>query len=168
MNETIHIILTGGTIDSVFDPVKDGVVIGKETVVEDYLKKLRLHNSLEVTLAFLKDSREIRHADRKKLLELVQKSPHKKILITHGTYTMPDSAQYLKENIAKTSKTIVFTGSMVPLTGFQFSDAAFNLGYAIGQLQSLKPGVYVCMNGKAFDPDRVDKNTVQGRFEEIG
>ena len=164
---TIHLIITGGTIDSSFNPAKDGVVVGKKPAVPNYLKKLKLHNKVEVTKLFMKDSREIRHKDRDNLLVTCRNSTHKLILITHGTYTMPDSAQYVKEQLKNNNKTIVFTGSMIPLTGFEFSDAAFNLGYAISCIQKLSAGVYVCMNGKVFDPQEVDKNKIKGRFEEV-
>ncbi|MDD5022705.1 MAG: asparaginase domain-containing protein [Candidatus ainarchaeum sp.] len=114
----------------------------------------------------LKDSREIRYKDRQKILDLIKKSTCKMIIITHGTYTMPDTGQYLKDQIKKHSKTIVLTGSMIPLKGFENSDAAFNLGYAIASVQYLSPGVYICMNGKVFDPEKVDKNRLEARFEE--
>ncbi|MFH2105642.1 MAG: asparaginase domain-containing protein [Candidatus Micrarchaeota archaeon] len=164
--EVIHFIITGGTIDSHFDPAKDAVIIGERTYVEEYIRKLQLHNEIKFSIVFLKDSREIRHRDRQKLVDEVKRSPYKRIVITHGTYTLPDSAQYLKENLLNTDKTIVFTGSMIPLKGFEFSDAPFNLGYAIASVQTLSHGIYICMNGKVFDPDKVDKNKVEGRFEE--
>lgn len=163
----IHFILTGGTIDSHFNPARDAVEIGGKTSIPDYLRMLKLHPAVELTELFLKDSRDIRYTDRKKLLDVVQKSPHKRIVITHGTYTIPDTAQYLKDQLGKTGKTIVFTGSMIPLRGFDLSDAGFNLGYAVASVQTLPAGVYICMNGKVFDPKQVDKNKIEGRFEEI-
>jgi L-asparaginase len=167
MKETIHVIITGGTIDSFFNPAKDTTDMGKKAFTPDYLKNLKLHNPLEFSYLFLKDSREIRYKDRQMILKAVQDSPHKLILATHGTYTMPDTGQYLKDNLKNTNKTIVLTGSMIPLKGFDFSDAAFNLGYAIASLQQLPAGVYLCMNGKVFDPEKVDKNKIKGRFEEL-
>ena len=167
LKETIQIIITGGTIDSFFNPTKDGTDIGRKVFTPDFLKQMNLHNPLEFTSLFLKDSRDIRYKDRQELLKAIQNSKHKLILITHGTYTMPDTGQYLKDNLKVTDKTIVLTGSMIPLKGFDFSDAAFNLGYAIANLQSLSPGIYLCMNGKVFDPEKVDKNKIKGRFEEI-
>ncbi len=165
--EKIHLMLTGGTIDSEFEPSSDTTKVSKKPKVPLYLAKLKLHNKIIVTTVFLKDSREIRYLDRKELLKAIQASSCKLILITHGTYTMPDTAQYIKDQIGKTDKTIVFVGSMVPLSGFEYSDAAFNLGYAVAQLQTLPPGIYVCMNGKVFDPESVDKNKIVGRFEEV-
>lgn len=166
-DKTIHFILTGGTIDSYFDPAKDSVVIGKRTMVPDFIKKLKLHNKCEFAVATLKDSRDLRYYDRKSILELVKKSKHEMIIITHGTYTMPDTAQFLKDNLLDNKKTIVFTGSMIPLKGFELTDSQFNLGYAVACVQTLPVGVYLCMNGRVFDPQKVDKNRIEGRFEEI-
>lgn len=170
MNENygkIHFMITGGTLDSHFNPATDKVEIGDKTDVPEYVKKLKLHNECEFTQVVLKDSRELRYKDREKLLKAIKDSPHKMIVITHGTYTMPDTAQYLKDHLSGNDKTIVLTGSMTPLRGFDLSDAAFNLGYAIANVQKLQSGVYLCMNGKVFDPKQVDKNRIEARFEEV-
>lgn len=166
-DETILFIITGGTIDSHFDYTKDAVAVGEKTSIEEYMKRLRLHNQTKFEIATLKDSRELRHKDRQNILEAVKKSPHKMIIITHGTFTMPDTGQYLKENLKKNDKIVILTGSLIPLKGFDLSDAGFNLGYAVAKVQELKPGVYLCMNGKVFDPERVDKNKIEARFEEM-
>lgn len=163
---TIHFMMTGGTVDSHFDSSADTIVIGDKSDVPEYIQKLKLHNPSEFSVVCLKDSREIRYKDREKLLETVKESKHGMIVITHGTYTMPDTAQYLKGHLPENNKTIVLTGSMIPLRGFELSDAAFNLGYAVASVQTLPPGIYICMNGKVFDPDKVDKNRTESRFEE--
>lgn len=117
---------------------------------------------------FQKDSREIRHRDRQALLEEIRASRHKRIIITHGTYTMPDTALYLKEHLPSgAGKTVILTGSFIPLRGFADSDAPFNLGYAVANVQALPPGIYLCMNGRVFDPEKVDKNRLDARFEEL-
>lgn len=90
-----------------------------------------------------------------------------KIIITHGTYTMPDTARYLKANLKRDDQTIVFTGSMIPLTGFSPSDAPFNLGYSIAKIQDLPAGIYVCMNGRVFSPNEVVKFLYGGRFVSV-
>jgi L-asparaginase len=163
--KTIHVLITGGTIDSHFNPAKDSTEIGKTAYTPNCLKKLKLHNPLKFDCLFLKDSRDITPEDQILLLKAIKDSPSSMILITHGTYTMADTARCLKANLKGTGKTVVLTGSMIPLTGFGYSDAAFNLGYAIASIQTLLPGVYVCMNGRVFDPDGVDKNKSKGRFE---
>ena len=163
---TIHFIITGGTIDSYYSPSKDILVIGEKTGIEDYIKTLKLHNKTEFQVLVLKDSRELRYTDRKEMLEAIRKSKHELIVITHGTYTMPDTGQYLKDQLKNNKKIIVLTGSMIPLKGFENSDASFNLGYAIASVQKLPPGVYICMNGMSFEPEKVDKNRISARFEE--
>lgn len=39
----------------------------------------------------MKDSRDFKPKDLENVLKTVEKSPHTKIIITHGTYTMPDT-----------------------------------------------------------------------------
>lgn len=115
----------------------------------------------------MKDSRQIEEQDRKDILKAIQESPAKKILITHGTYTMPDTARYLKKNLKRKDERIVVTGSMVPIKGFDFSDGPFNLGFAVAMLEKLAPGVYVCMNARAFTPEEVAKNIKEGKFYSV-
>ncbi len=166
----IHIIITGGTIDSHYDGTKDTAVPNKESILPEYMKMLRLYSKVSFTNVCMKDSRAITNSDRSKILNTVIKSTFKNILVTHGTYTMPDTARYLAkkfEGASKNDKVIIFTGSMIPLVGFSPSDAGFNLGFAFGKFDSLNPGVYVAMNGEIFTPDEVVKLLSQGRFSSI-
>ncbi len=166
MKEEILFLLTGGTIDSFFDPSKDSTAISKKSIIKKYISKLKLHDKFTYKTIIMKDSREITYKDRKTMLEQIKKSKAKKIIITHGTYTMPDTGQFLIDNLPKEKKTIILTGSMFPLSGFEFSDAPFNLGFAIAKSQDLPYGIYICMNGKAFDPKKVNKNRAKAKFEE--
>jgi L-asparaginase len=86
------------------------------------------------------------------------------VLVTHGTDTMIDTARVLA-SIA--DKTIVLTGALNPAR-FRGSDAEFNIGTAVGAVQSLSPGVYIAMNGRVWDPGKVRKNVAANRFEAIG
>jgi len=115
----------------------------------------------------MKDSREINQQDIRNIVKKIEKSKAKKFLITHGTYTMPDTAKFLEANLKRKEVTIVFTGSMVPLDGVYPTDAPFNLGYAISKVQELKPGIYLCMNGDTFTPQEVAKNLGEGKFYSI-
>ncbi len=164
---TIHFIITGGTIDSFYDGTKDTVVPNKKSVIPDFVKSLKLHEKIAFTEVCMKDSRNLTRTDLKNILKKIQKSPHNKIIITHGTYTIPDTARYLKANLKRDDQTIVFTGSLIPLIGFSPSDASFNLGYSIAKVQDLPNGIYVCMNGKVFEPDEVTKLIYEGRFVSI-
>jgi L-asparaginase len=136
-------------------------------VIPDYLTALKLYTKLKFTEVCMKDSRSLTKQDLKRICSEVQKSPYKMIIITHGTYTMPDTARYLKANLKRKDQKIVITGSMVPLKGFDFTDAPFNLGYAIATVQIIDNEVYLCMNGTTFIPEEVSKNLSEGRFYSI-
>ncbi|MFZ2979054.1 MAG: asparaginase domain-containing protein, partial [Candidatus Magasanikiibacteriota bacterium] len=90
-----------------------------------------------------------------------------RIIITHGTYTLPDTARYIKAQLKNNNKTIIFVCSMIPLMGFSPTDAGFNLGYAVAKSQELEPGIYVCMNGRIFEPGEIVKILSEGRFGSI-
>lgn len=168
MSEKIHIIFTGGTIDSYYEVTKDTVVPNKETTVPAFLDSLKSYNTdLEYTTVCMKDSREITDEDRNQIIKTIEESQNDKILITHGTYTMPDTARFIKANLKRNDQVIVLTGSMVPLMGFSPSDAPYNLGYSIAKLQDLENGVYVCINSHVFSPDEVAKNLSEGKFTSI-
>lgn len=115
----------------------------------------------------MKDSRDIVKDDLKKILETIEKSPHKKVIITHGTYTMPDTARFLQANLKRKDQTVIITGSMIPLIGFSPSDGPFSIGYGLAKVQDLKAGIYVCMNGKVFSPAEVMKVNKEGRFTSV-
>lgn len=115
----------------------------------------------------MKDSRALNHEDRKEILKAIEESSYNKIIITHGTYTTPDTARYLKANLKRDDQAIILTASMILIKGFSPSDGTFNLGYALAEVQKLKPGIYVCMNGKTFDPEEVIKIIQEGRFASI-
>ena len=125
---------------------------------------LRLSEKAVFTQVCIKDSRELTKHDVVNMLKTIEASPHRKIIVTHGTYTMPDTARFLKRHLKRHDQTIVLTGSMIPLEGFSPSDGGFNLGYAVAQMQILPAGIYVCMNGSVFEPDEVQKLLNEGRF----
>ncbi len=110
------------------------------------------------------DSLSMTNADRKKILKECQTSTQDKVLITHGTDTMVETAKLLGQHIK--NKTIILTGAMIPYA-FGSSDGLFNLGSALAFLQTLPPGVYISMNGKYFPWDNVRKNKEVGLFEPI-
>ncbi len=145
----------------------DTVVPHKKSVIPEYISSLKLYNITKFTQVCMKDSRQLTRKDRENILKTIKKSPCSKIIVTHGTYTMPDTARFLKANLKRRDQTIILTGSMIPISGFVFSDAPFNLGYALAQLGTLKPGVYVCMNGRSFAAGEVLKSLHEGRFSSI-
>ena len=115
-------------------------------------------------VVFLKDSLDIIEKERELIYSKCKGSESEKILITHGTDTMIETAKIIQSmNLAKT---IVLTGSMIPYS-VSNSDALFNLGFAISAVQTLAHGVYVCMNGRIFDANKVQKNREIGIFEAV-
>lgn len=160
---TIKILVTGGTFDKEYNSI-NGELSFNGTHVPEMLKLGRFRLNVKLETVMMKDSLSMTDNDRKEILEECKKSREDKILITHGTDTMVETAKILGGNI--TDKTIVLTGAMVPYV-FGSSDGLFNLGSAIAFLQTLSPGVYISMNGKYYHWDNVRKNKQKGLFEEI-
>lgn len=165
--DKIHFIFTGGTIDSYWNQIKDTAVPNKKSAIPMFLESIKSYEEFEYTEVCMKDSRELKPSDVKNIFNTIKNSPHKRIIITHGTFTMPDTARYVEANLKDLKKIIIFIGSMIPLTGFAPSDAPFSLGFAIAKSQELKPGVYVCMNAKVFSPNEIVKTLSEGRFSSI-
>jgi L-asparaginase len=166
-NNKLHFILTGGTIDSYYDGIKDTAVPNEHSSIPKFIKVLRLYEECEFTEVCMKDSRSLDEKDRNNILKAVADSKARRIIITHGTYTLPDSARYIKANLKTNDKVIIFVCSMIPLDGFIPTDAGFNLGYAVAKSQELDAGIYVCMNGRIFNPDEIVKLLSEGRFGSI-
>ncbi len=165
--DSIHFIITGGTIDSYYDGTKDTTVPSEHSIIPEFIKSLRLYKNSFFTEICMKDSRELTQEDINSVLTAIEKSAAQKIIVTHGTYTMSDTARFLKVNLKRNDQTIIFTGCLVPIKGFAPSDGPFNLGYSIAQLEYLKPGIYVVMNGSVFSPEEVVKFLSAGRFSSI-
>jgi len=160
----------GGTIEFI-DPAYDKMnkeLMKFDSSVENYLKNIvKPHFTYNIDSVCEKDSRDINHEDLNKLSEIIKSSPDNNILITHGTFTMKDTASFLEKLIIneKLDKRIIITGAMIPIAGFSISDAAFNLGYSLASFYNIEFGVYICMNGGIFKPSDVEKNLELLRFE---
>lgn len=158
----IHVLTTGGSIDKEYalaghlvigSPVAQGIITMVGT-------DLRL--SFEAVLA--KDSLDLDDEDRRLVLTRVQECGTDRVLITHGTDTMTDTAEFLAAHAGPMAdKVVVLTGAMRPAC-LRDSDAAFNLGAALAALQTLAPGTYVCMSGRVFTAGTVVKDRARGRF----
>ena len=159
----IHLMLTGGTIDKLYNPLK-GELGFTQTHIPAALEQGRCGVDLEVQQLCLKDSLEMTDQDRAQILEACRNSPHQQIVITHGTDTMAETARYLIA--ANPNKTIVLTCAMIPLS-VNGSDGLFNLGSALVAVQTLSTGVYIAMNGRVFNGAQVTKNRVLGVFEAL-
>uniref|UniRef100_A0A7C4YSB0 Asparaginase n=1 Tax=candidate division WOR-3 bacterium TaxID=2052148 RepID=A0A7C4YSB0_UNCW3 len=161
--EKIRIFVTGGTFDKEYNELT-GSLYFKETHIHQMLELGRCKVPVEIRTLMMIDSLDMKDEDREIIALNCLKVEEKRIIITHGTDTMVETAKVIAEKVK--DKTIVLTGAMVPYT-FGSSDGLFNLGSAIAFVQVLPPGVYIAMNGKCFTYDNVRKNKKTGIFEEI-
>jgi L-asparaginase len=157
----LTIVTTGGTIDKIYFDDKSTFQIGAPQIGE-ILEALGVAFTFEVIPVLRKDSLHMDDNDRAQIRAAIERQPHRHVLVTHGTDTMVETARALG---GITGKVIVLTGALNPAL-FKGSDAVFNVGCAVGAVQSLPDGVYIAMNGRIWDPARVHKNVVANRFEE--
>lgn len=158
----VRIFITGGTFDKEYNEIT-GQLFFKDTHMLELLEKGRCHVPVEIRTLMMIDSLEMTEGDRSLIAHQCQSCEETRIVVTHGTDTMSETARYLAERVK--DKTIVLTGAMIPIK-FGSSDGLFNLGSALAFAQSLPPGVYVAMNGRYFNWDNVRKNKQTGVFEE--
>lgn len=160
---TIRILITGGTIDKDYDKIQGQLVLS-QSHIDQMVDQARCRLEIAVESYMLKDSLMMDMNDRQAITMRCQSFSEDRIVITHGTDTMIETAAVLAENI--TEKTIVLFGAMIPYS-FGNSDALFNFGTALAAAQTLQQGVYVTMNGIVFPYDNVRKNKEKGHFESI-
>ena len=162
----IRIVVTGGTFDKQYNELT-GTLFFKTTHLPEMLRLGRCRLEVTIRSLMMIDSLEMSDTDRGAIVDECLTAAEQRIVITHGTDTMVETARALAAGLAAatTAKTIVLTGAMVPYA-FGSSDGMFNLGSALSFVQVLPAGVYVAMNGHAFRWDRVKKNRTTGVFEE--
>jgi L-asparaginase len=161
---SIRIFITGGTFDKEYNEL-DGKLFFQDTHLPEMLKLGRCNLDVELRTLMMIDSLEMGVDERELIVFQCNRSDEDKIVITHGTDTMTDTAKVLAEKVK--DKTVVLTGAMIPYK-FGSSDGLFNLGSALAFVQTLPHGVYIAMNGKIFNWDNVRKNKQTGQFEELG
>jgi L-asparaginase len=157
----IRILVTGGTFDKEYDELT-GKLYFKDTHVAEMLRLGRSRVEVTIRTVMMIDSLEMTDTDRALIVQNCAQSVEDRIVVTHGTDTITDTAAAIARAIS--GKTIVLTGAMIPYA-FGSSDGLFNLGSALSFAQVLPPGVYVAMNGQSFPWDRVRKNRKRGEFE---
>ena len=160
---SIRIFITGGTFDKEYNEL-DGKLFFQDTHLPEMLKLGRCNLDVEIRTLMMIDSLEMGVDERELIVFQCNHSDEDKIVITHGTDTMTDTAKILAEKVK--DKTVVLTGAMIPYK-FGSSDGLFNLGSALAFVQTLPHGVYIVMNGKYFNWDNVRKNKQTGQFEEL-
>ncbi|HUP26665.1 MAG TPA: asparaginase domain-containing protein [Candidatus Limnocylindrales bacterium] len=152
----VHFIITGGTIDSRYDGLQDAVKPLQTSVIPQVIESLQLYTESTYSVICLKDSRDINTEDRKKMAEAINESEAKRFIITHGTYTIPDTARYLQQHVDhQNQKVIILTGAVTPIEGFTMSDGLFNLGFVYAKVFELAPGIYASLNGRVYKPDEM-------------
>lgn len=159
----IRIFITGGTFDKEYNEIT-GQLFFKDTHMQELLEKGRCKVRVEIRTLMMIDSMEMTDEDRELIAYQCNNCDESRIVITHGTDTMAETAMLLAKKVKE--KTVILTGAMIPIK-FGSSDGLFNLGSALAFAQTLSPGVYVAMNGRYFTWDNVRKNKQTGVFEEI-
>ena len=159
----IRIFITGGTFDKEYNEL-NGQLYFKDTHLSDLLEMGRNKVPVAIRTLMMIDSLEMTAEDRELIVHQCNQCDESKIIITHGTDTMAETAAVIAQKV--TGKTIILTGAMIPIK-FGSSDGLFNLGSALAFAQSLPAGVYLAMNGRFFNWDNVRKNRQTGVFEEI-
>jgi L-asparaginase len=159
----IRIIVTGGTFDKTYDEINGRLSFGTTHLPEMLrLGRSRVETTIETLMMI--DSLDMTEEDRARIAHSCARCPETRIVITHGTDTMVETARVVAQ--AASGKTIVLTGAMVPYA-FGSSDGLFNLGSALSFAEVLAPGVYIAMNGQHFTWDHVRKNRDTGVFERV-
>jgi L-asparaginase len=159
----IRIFVTGGTFDKTYDEIRGGLSFA-DTHLPEMLRLGRSRVEVSIRTLMMIDSLDMTDADRELIVRNCQQCDEARIVITHGTDTMVETAAAVAA--AVTGKTVVLTGAMIPYA-FGSSDGLFNLGSALSFAQVLPPGVYIAMNGKHFPWNTVRKNKQTGNFEAV-
>ena len=159
----IKIFVTGGTFDKDYDE-KNGKLFFKETHMSEILELGRSKVEVDIETLMMIDSLDMTDKERNKIVQNCINIEERQIIITHGTDTMTKTAKKIGEE--KLTKTIVITGAMIPYK-FGTSDGLFNIASALAYVQTLPNGVYVAMNGRVFECNKVKKNIDTGIFEEV-
>jgi len=158
----VKIFVTGGTFDKDYDE-KNGRLYFKETHMNEILDLGRSRVAVDIETLMMLDSLDMTDERRGLIVDRCKNTKERQIIITHGTDTMTKTAKSIGK--AKIKKTIVLTGAMIPFK-FGTSDGLFNIASALAYVQTLDSGVYIAMNGRIFEFDKVRKNKETGVFEE--
>ena len=161
----IKIFITGGTFDKSYDYI-NGKLFFEKTHLPEMIKRSKCNLDIKVKTIVMKDSLDLSDEDVSKIINTCKKEQSNNIIITHGTDTMTNTARLIAEQ-KLSNKTIILTGAMIPYAFGSSSDGFFNLGCALSFVQTLKPGVYITMQGEYFKWNKVKKNSKKGIFERI-
>ena len=158
----IRFVTTGGTIDKIYFDALSQFEVG-ESQVEHILIEALVQFDYDIVPFMQKDSLEVTDEDRARLRDFIINDEARRFVVTHGTDTMPETAEALS---GISDKTIVLTGALTPAR-FRTTDAVFNVGMAVATVQAAQPGVYIAMSGQIFEAGAVRKNRSENRFESL-
>lgn len=161
----IQVFVTGGTFDKEYNYIT-GELYFQDTHLKEMFERGRSEVPIDIKTLMMIDSLDMTEEDISIIVHNCRKSPHQRILITHGTDRIVNTARVLADSAIE-NKTIVLTGAMIPYAFGTSSDGFFNLGSALAFVQVLPPGVYIVMNGRYFSWNNVRKNRQTGTFEEM-
>lgn len=160
----IQIFITGGTFDKSYNHIS-GDLFFEKTHIPEMLKRSKSRLNVEVKTLMMIDSLEMTESDINNIIKECKDSKSKRIVITHGTDTMVNTARKIAKKI--NNKTIVLTGAMIPYAFGSSSDGFFNLGSALSFVQTLETGIYIAMNGQYFNYNNVIKDKEKGYFKSL-
>ena len=158
----IRFITTGGTIDKIYFDALSRFEVG-DSQIKHILTEGLVEFDYDVVSLLQKDSLDMTDEDRQTLRDTIANDEVQRFIVTHGTDTMPETAEALA---GLDGKTIVLTGALTPAR-FKSTDAIFNVGMAVAAAQTCVPGVYVAMSGQVFTAGEVRKNRQENRFEKL-
>jgi len=158
----IRFITTGGTIDKIYFDALSQFEVG-DSQIKHILTEGLVQFDYDVVSLLQKDSLDMTDEDRQALRDTIAKDDAQHFIVTHGTDTMPETAEVLA---GLDGKTIVLTGALTPAR-FKSTDAIFNVGMAVAAVQTAAPGVYIAMSGQVFTAGEVRKNRAENRFERL-
>jgi len=161
----VQVFVTGGTFDKEYNYIT-GELYFKDTHLKEMFQRGRCGVEIDIKTLMMVDSLSLREEDQSIIIHNCRKTPATRVILTHGTDRMVETSRALAEADIE-GKTIVLTGAMIPYAFGMSSDGFFNLGSALAFVQVLPPGIYVVMNGRYFDWNRVRKNRQTGNFEEL-
>ncbi|HPZ47718.1 MAG TPA: asparaginase domain-containing protein [Novosphingobium sp.] len=160
MTQPILVLTTGGTIDkNYFDALSEYRIV--DSGIPALLEEARVAVPFRVVELMRKDSLDLTESDRALIAAAARQAPEGRIVITHGTDTMTETAQVLAAEVP--GKTMVLTGALSPAR-FAETDAPFNLGMAFAAAQTCPAGVWIAMSGQVFDGLKVRKDREAGKF----
>lgn len=162
----IQLFTAGGTIDKVYFDAKSEYAVG-DPQIANILQTAAVGFSYVCEVLTQKDSLDLTDSDREYIAERISACDTDRVILTHGTDTMVETAKTIAGRLGQNpNKTVVLVGSLAPAR-FKTSDAEFNIGFAVAAVQTLPAGVHVTMNGRVFDPHAVSKNRSENRFEAL-